>query len=304
MTGEVTFMLLDEIAPCLSSGKMIARKKYSGNNKKNQNREEKSTMKKTMFCLALIVTAVSLLLINVSLFASATDDRIESSAKKTYVFKTYLKGDDINIQSKEGVVTLTGTVSEESHKTLARDTVASLPGVKSVDNRLVVKGEAPDEHSDAWLITKVKTTLLFHRSVSATGTEVLAKDGTITLRGKADSAAQKDLTTEYAKDVEGVKNVINEMTVATAAMKPGEKTTGEKMDAMGEAVDDASITALVKTTLLYHRSTSALNTTVETKNGVVTLAGKAKNAAEKDLATKIVSDVHGVKKVVNKMTVQ
>jgi hyperosmotically inducible periplasmic protein len=199
---------------------------------------------------------------------------------------------------------LTGTVSEESHKSLARETVVNLPGVKSVDNKLTVKGEVPAEQSDAWLITKVKTALLFHRSVSATGTEVLAKDGTITLRGKADSVAQKDLTTEYAKDVEGVKAVINEMTVLAAAMKPGEKTTGEKVDAMTESVDDASITALVKTSLLYHRSTSALNTTVETKEGVVTLAGKAKNAAEKDLATKLVSDVHGVKKVVNNMTIQ
>jgi osmotically-inducible protein OsmY len=73
---------------------------------------------------------------------------------------------------------------------------------------------------------------------------------------------------------------------------------------MTESIDDASITALVKTTLLYHRSTSALNTTVETKEGVVTLAGKAKNAAEKDLATKLVSDVHRVKKVVNNITIQ
>ncbi len=37
-------------------------------------------------------------------------------------------------------------------------------------------------------------------------------------------------------------------------------------------------------TLLYHRSTSAINTKVETKRGVVTLYGKASNAAEKDLA--------------------
>jgi osmotically-inducible protein OsmY len=94
------------------------------------------------------------------------------------------------------------------------------------------------------------------------------------LRGEAASAAQKELTTEYAKDVEGVKNVKNEMTVSTAAMKPGEKTMGEKMDAMTESIDDASITGLVKTTLLYHRSTSVLNTTVETKGGVVTLGGQ------------------------------
>jgi osmotically-inducible protein OsmY len=38
-----------------------------------------------------------------------------------------------------------------------------------------------------------------------------------------------------------------------------------------ESIDDASITALVKTTLLYHRSTSTLGVTVETKNGVVKL---------------------------------
>ena len=220
------------------------------------------------------------------------------------MFKTYLKGDDVTVQSKDGVVTLTGTVSEGSHKTLAQEYVESLPGVKSVDNKLKEKGEVPAEHSDAWLITKVKATLLFHRNVNATGTEVLAKDGTVTLRGNASSIAQKDLTTEFAKDVEGVKSVKNEMTVKTAAMKQGETKTGEKMDAMGETIDDASVTALVKSTLLSHRSTSALKTTVETKDGVVNLGGTAKNAAEKDLATKLVSDVHGVKKVVNNMTVK
>ena len=114
----------------------------------------------------------------------------------TYVFKTYLKNDDINIQSKDGGVTLTGTVSEGYHKSLAGDTVANLPGVTNVDNKLAVKGEVPAEHTDAWLVTKVKTTLLFHRSVSGTGTEVLADNGTITLRGKAASLAQKDLTTD------------------------------------------------------------------------------------------------------------
>ena len=257
-----------------------------------------------MNCLALTAAVAVLFLTNVNLFAFETDDRIESSAKQSYVFKTYLSGDDINIQSMDGAVTLTGTVSGESHKSLAGDTVASLPGVKSVDNKLAIKGEVPAVNSDAWLITKVKTALLFHRSVSATATEVFAKNGIITLRGKADSMAQKNLTTEYAKDVEGVKSVNNEMTVPTAVMKPGEKTVGEKVDAVTESIDDASITAQVKMTLLYHRSTSALNTTVETKEGVVELGGKARNAAERDLATKLVSDVYGVKRIVNTMIVQ
>ncbi len=261
-------------------------------------------MKKTMNCLALTATVAFLFLTGVDLFASETDDRIESSAKQSYVFKTYLKGDDIKIRSAEGSVTLTGTVSGESHKSLASETVASLPGVKSVDNKLEVKGDVPAVNTDAWLVTKVKSALWFHRNVSATSTEVFAKDGTVTLRGKATSAAQKNLATEYAGDVEGVKAVKNEMTVPTVATKPGKKTVGEKVDAVTESIDDASITAQVKMTLLYHRSTSALNTTVETKEGVVELGGKARSAAEKDLATKLVSDVYGVKRMVNTMIVQ
>jgi len=46
------------------------------------------------------------------------------------------------------------------------------------------------------------------------------------------------------------------------------------------------------------------NTTSETKEGVVTLGGRTKNAAERDLVTKIASDFNGVKKVVNNITVE
>ena len=241
-----------------------------------------------------MVLAIALLAISMPVHASKTDDRIESSARKSYVFKTYLKADDIKIQSKDGVVTLTGSVSEESHKSLAGETVAGLPGVKTVDNKLEVKGERPAENSDTWLMMKVKTTLLFHRSVSGSKTEVNVKDGVVTLQGEATSQAQKDLTTEYAKDIEGVKDVKNEMVVSKLS-----KTTRS----VSEKIDDASITAQVKMTLLYHRSTSALNTSVTTRKGVVTLSGKAKNASEKDLATKLVNDVHGVKSVKNLMTI-
>jgi osmotically-inducible protein OsmY len=77
----------------------------------------------------------------------------------------------------------------------------------------------------------------------------------------------------------------------------------EKKQTVGGKIDDASITAQVKMTLLYHRSTSAHNTSVTTKRGVVTLTGKAKNAAEKDLAAKFANDVKGVKGVNNQMTI-
>jgi osmotically-inducible protein OsmY len=250
---------------------------------------------KSTYPLALIMAAGAILVTSTSLRASDTDSRIESSAAKSYVFKTYLKNDSIKTDSKDGVVTLTGTVAEASHKSLAQDTVESLPGVKSVDNRLKVKGESPAEHSDTWISMKVKSALLFHRNVSASGTDVYVKDGVVSLRGEASSLAQKELTTEYAKDIDNVKEVKNEMTIAKAPAIPSET--------IGEKIDDASITAEVKSSLLSHRSTSVLKTSVETTDGVVTLTGIAKNDAEKSLVTKLVTDINGVTSVINNMTI-
>jgi len=145
---------------------------------------------------------------------------------------------------------------------------------------------------------RVKLEMLYHRNLSVAKPDFEVKDGVVTVRGEAASKAQIDLTTEYIKDVDGVKEVNNEMVVAHTG-----KTMGEKVEDVGTSIDDASITALVKATLLYHRSTSAINTKVETADGVVTLGGTAKNASEIDLATKFVKDVHGVKKVVNSMVI-
>jgi osmotically-inducible protein OsmY len=141
----------------------------------------------------------------------------------------------------------------------------------------------------------VKTALLFHRNVSASGTTVYTKDGVVTLQGVASSLAQKELTTEYAKNIENVISVNNEMTIAT--------TPAMASATVNDKIDDASITAQVKSALLSHRSTSALHTGVSTTDGVVTLTGAAKNEAEKSLVTKLATDINGVTSVVNNMTV-
>jgi len=250
---------------------------------------------KSIFPLTLAAVVSTLLISSSPLRAASTDSRIESSAAKSYVFKTYLKDDSIKTDSQNGMVTLTGTVADASHKSLAENTVASLPGVKGVDNQLVVSGDQPAEHSDAWITMKVKTALLFHRNVSGTGTSVYTDNGVVTLQGVASSQAQKELTAEYAKDIDNVRSVKNNMTIAATGATP-DATVGDK-------IDDASITAEVKSSLLSHRSTSALHTGVSTTDGVVTLTGAAKNEAEKSLITKLATDINGVTSVVNNMTV-
>ena len=250
---------------------------------------------KAMTRLVFAVAAAVVFVVSAPVFASETDAGIEPAFRNTYVYKTYLKDDAIDTEAKDGVVTLTGTVGSEFHKSLAQEAVASLPGVIRVDNQLATKAEVAADNADTWIGRKVKFALLLHPSVSASKTTIEVKDGVVTLTGEASSMAQKDLTTEYAIDIEGVKEVKNGMTVAATPEMPAQ-TTGEKMD-------DASVTAQAKTALLTHRSTSSIKIKVSTMDGVVTLTGIAKNAAEKSLVTKLVSDIQGVTSVNNEMTI-
>jgi len=246
--------------------------------------------------ISALLSALALLALNSPLHASQADSRIENAARQSHVFKTYLHNDDITVRSGNGAVTLTGMVAEGFHKTLAQEVVSGLPGVRSVENRLEVEGASPTPNSDAWLRDKVKVALLFTPRVNALATEVEVYDGVVTLRGAAASQAQKALTTQYAEHVEGIRGIRNEMVVSRAPIL-AHRTAGEK-------IDDASVSAQVNMTLLNHRLTSVLNTTVRSKRGVVTVRGQAGNAFEKRLVGQLIADINGVKGVRNRMTLK
>lgn len=247
-------------------------------------------------CLFMLVLACAALFAAcASVNKGETDKRIESSAKESYAFKTYLQNKDITVKSEDGKVTLTGTVSDESERILAQDTVQNLPGVTSVDNRLKVQQGPAADNSDSALAARVKAALVVQQNVKAGNTDVTVRNGIVTLRGEAENEAQRELTAEYAKDVSGVRGVVNEMTVK------GGSGTGRQT--IGQRVDDASITAQVMLALMSRRSTRTVDAIVDTTNGIVTVRGTAKNASEKDLVTKIITDVQGVRGVDNKMSV-
>lgn len=167
------------------------------------------------------MAALAALIYAAPLYASSADARIEFDAKNSYVFKNYLKDDPIEVRAIEGVVTLTGSVAEEHHRSFAELTVALIPGVKQINNRITIKGG-----EEARLVTVVKSALMFNRNVNAGKTKVEAEHGVVTLRGEAASEAERDLIARYAKEVNGVVAVINRMTVATNGAKNIADTTG------------------------------------------------------------------------------
>jgi osmotically-inducible protein OsmY len=227
------------------------------------------------------------------LASSATDRKIEDAAKASYNYRTVLE-DHVKVKASDGIVTLSGTVQDNDQKALAVDTVENLPGVTSVKNEIKIQSSYP-EHSDAWMAFKIRSRLLVKANVSAASTKVDVTDGNVTLSGTADNMAQKELTEVYAKEIDFVKSVKNDIIVKDQPALA--QTTGEK-------IDDASITSQVKFALLSHKGTSAIKTKITTTDGVVVITGDAANDAEKSLVGTLAASIRGVQSVTNDMKVK
>lgn len=160
---------------------------------------------------------------------------------------------------------------------------------------ITTKHTVGEKFEDTNITTKVKMALLIHRSTATFRTEVITTDGVVSLTGNVKNNAEKELITKLVEDVHGVKSVKNNITV----VKSDSNST-----ALGEKLEDSLITSKVKMVLVLNRSTGALRTSVSTTDSVVTVSGVAKNSAEKELVSKVVEDVDGVKSVVNTMTVE
>ena len=258
-----------------------------------------------------------------SLAADSRDDRIEDAFKHSHVYKSQLRNTDISVDAKNGIAVLKGTVENEDQRRLAEDTVRGIPGVEQIENQVRVTNE-PKESSDDWIALKVRSALLFHRNVSATGTHVAVRDGVVSLTGTANSEAEKALAAEYANDIKGVRRIDNQIQVVDTAEAARRKAESDRMVAerdlkkreadlksregdmdrrTSDFIDDASITAQIKSSLAVRKSTSAIRTGITTRDGIVTITGEAKNGAEKDLVTKLAENIDGVRTVHNDMAV-
>jgi hyperosmotically inducible protein len=72
----------------------------------------------------------------------------------------------------------------------------------------------------------------------------------------------------------------------------------------GQNVDDATITATVKSKLAAEKVATLTKVDVDTNKGTVYLTGNVENAAVKARATEIARAVSGVREVVNNLAVQ
>jgi hyperosmotically inducible protein len=172
----------------------------------------------------LIAIAVFL----VSCNSQAVDDStITAKVKSKLAADTETSAIKIGVETRDGIVTLSGTVPTDTEKTKAEQIARATDGVKRVSNDIKVdpnsrsatnlgekSGEAVkgvgDTLSDAAILATLKAKLV---ADGITGTDVDVTRGEVILKGQVENAGEKTKAETIAKNTAGVKDVKNQLTV-------------------------------------------------------------------------------------------
>lgn len=147
----------------------------------------------------------------------------------------------------------------------------------------------------------IATAIILNRHLNPFEISVDVAGNTAILTGVVDESIDRELAEQVALGVNGIERVDNQIKVDSKAQRHA-SSNGERN--FGEVVEDASITASVKSKLLWNSETEGLDMNVDTQRGVVTLKGNADNSARKELAGRIASNTHGVRQVINQLQIK
>jgi hyperosmotically inducible protein len=101
-----------------------------------------------------------------------------------------------------------------------------------------------------------------------------------------------------------MRHLLRSMLALTLLMAVASGCTSMTGKSAGQNVDDATITAQVKTKLAAEKVATLTKVDVDTNKGTVYLTGNVESATVKTRATEIARAVSGVREVVNNLTVQ
>jgi osmotically-inducible protein OsmY len=145
--------------------------------------------------------------------------------------------------------------------------------------------------SDLWIEAQLIAAYSLNELLNPLEIDVEAEQGTLTLSGKVENQAEKDLAVRIAEGLDGVSQVRDETKIGSGS------TGGTGENPLFRYVNDANITARIQMRLLWNETTEGLNIDVDTKNGAVSLAGAVHSEEERQTAAQIARRTEGVTEV-------
>ena len=144
------------------------------------------------------------------------DSVVTTKVKAALLNDPDVKSIDFKVETRKGDVLLSGFAANQSQIDRAIAVAQAVPGVKSVDNKVNMKG-APvtvgNTVDDGIVTAQVKAALLANASVKSLDIAVVTRKNEVQLSGFVDSQVQIDRAVEVARGITGVNSVINDMKV-------------------------------------------------------------------------------------------
>ncbi|MBD3240404.1 MAG: BON domain-containing protein [Chitinivibrionales bacterium] len=193
--------------------------------------------------------------------AEMTDDAITWAVERDLRNHDAVDAHLIQVRTREGVVTLSGTVSNILAEERALELARATRGVRAVVDEIGVR---PVQRRDRRVELDIVTALARDPVADSYELTVDVEDGTVRLGGSVQSWAERQITENVAKGVRGVKEIVNEIQVDFA----GERTDAEIRDEIERRLE---LNPLVRAPLID----------VKVDNGMVTLAGDVGSLQER-----------------------
>jgi len=148
--------------------------------------------------------------------AGMSDSWITSKAKIALFADDRVKGRQVHVETKAGVVMLRGKVDSAEAKSAAAEVAKGIDGVKNVKNELQVV--APSQRSEVTADDKViakNVEKKMKADPQLKNTKVEVNNGVVSLSGEVKSIDASAKASEVARSVSGVRSVKNDLTYAT-----------------------------------------------------------------------------------------
>jgi len=149
--------------------------------------------------------------------SAVSDSWITSKTKIALFADERVKGTQVSVDTKNGVVHLRGKVDSDEAKSAAADVAKGIEGAKSVKNDLQVVSPAARkavEANDKDIAKAVESRM--SRDAQLKKVDVRTDGGVVTLTGEVPNIIAAAKASEQARMVSGVKSVKNELTVRSA----------------------------------------------------------------------------------------
>ncbi len=142
------------------------------------------------------------------------DATITTKVKAKLVADPEVNPFEIDVDTQQGVVRLSGVVDEPGQASEAAKLARDTAGVRSVVNDIQVGSKSLGESiDDSVIVTRVKAKITADVDINPFDIDVDSEKGVVTLSGRVDTEAQKDKAERLAADTPGVHRVVNRIRV-------------------------------------------------------------------------------------------